>query len=52
MTLHLKVTTGQEEQKNSENNFDQVIENKGHDRNKKEGVGEKYSEDNFLETKI
>jgi len=40
MTLHLKVTTGQEEQKNSENNFDQVIENKGHDRNKKEGVGE------------
>jgi len=34
------VTTGQDEQKNSGNNFDQVIKNKRHDRSKKEGVGE------------
>jgi len=34
------VTTRQEEQKNSGNNFDQVIKNKRHDRSKKEGVGE------------
>jgi len=31
---------GKEEQKNSENSVDQFIENKRHDRSKKEGVGE------------
>lgn len=39
-TLHLKVTTGQDEQKNLGHNSDQVIKNKRHDKSKKEGVGE------------
>jgi len=40
---------GQEAQKNSENSVDQFIENKRHERSKKEGVGEIQDGNKFVQ---